>query len=576
MNTLYTNEKNVQILIALMKQHHIKKIVISPGGTNPTFVGSVQQDSYFELYSSVDERSAAYMACGLAAESGEPVALSCTGATASRNYIPALTEAYYRKLPVLAITSSQYSGKVGHLVPQVTDRSNPLPDIVKDSILMPTIHCEDEEWTCVVGANKALLELHRRGGGPVHINLETVFSKDFSVHELPEVRVIKRICYEDEFPILNENRIAIFVGNHIAWSEKLIQAVDTFCEKYNAVVLCDQTSNYSGGYRVMPSLIAAQSRYDSPLLNIDLLIHIGEISGAYLKIFPAKVWRVNPDGEIRDTFKKLSYVFEMSETYFFDKYAGLKNDSSQNTYLGEWKYERERIINKLPQLPFSNIWLSQQLVVHIPHGAAYHMGILNSLRSANLFELPKGVSGYSNTGGFGIDGPISTVLGASLANSQKLFFCVLGDLAFFYDLNSLGNRHIKNNLRILLVNNGGGAEFSLHKSHDYNVSLFTAASGHFGNKSQSLVRHYATDLGFEYMSASTKDEFLNQLPRFTTQELTESSMLFEVFVNNDDESVALNLVENIETTVGGTAKQVAKQVLGKKGAETVKKILSRR
>lgn len=45
------------------------------------------QDSWFEMYSSVDERSAAYMACGMAAESGEVVVLSCTGATASRNYV---------------------------------------------------------------------------------------------------------------------------------------------------------------------------------------------------------------------------------------------------------------------------------------------------------------------------------------------------------------------------------------------------------------------------------------------------------------------------------------------------------
>ena len=97
----YTDEKNIQILIALLKAHGIKKVIASPGTTNMTFICSIMYDSWFEIYSSVDERSAAYMACGLAAESGEPVCLSCTGATASRNYIPGLTEAYYRKLPIL-------------------------------------------------------------------------------------------------------------------------------------------------------------------------------------------------------------------------------------------------------------------------------------------------------------------------------------------------------------------------------------------------------------------------------------------------------------------------------------------
>ena len=103
----YTSEKHTQILIALLKAHNIRKIVASPGTTNICFVGSLQSDPYFEIYSSVDERSAAYIACGLARESGEPVVLSCTGATASRNYAPGLTEAYYSNVPVLAVTSTQ-------------------------------------------------------------------------------------------------------------------------------------------------------------------------------------------------------------------------------------------------------------------------------------------------------------------------------------------------------------------------------------------------------------------------------------------------------------------------------------
>ena len=76
------------ILLALLKAHGIRKVIASPGTTNIALVASMQQDPYFQMYSAADERSAAYMACGLAAESGEPVVLSCTGATASRNYLP--------------------------------------------------------------------------------------------------------------------------------------------------------------------------------------------------------------------------------------------------------------------------------------------------------------------------------------------------------------------------------------------------------------------------------------------------------------------------------------------------------
>ena len=158
---MYTTERNTQMLIYLMKKHGVRKVIASPGTTNICFIGSIQEDPYFEIYSSVDERSAAYIACGLAAESGEPVALSCTGATASRNYVPGMTEAYYRKLPVLAITSSQHSGKIGQLIPQVTDRGRPMNDIAKLSIQIPKIHDEEDEWACGVAINNALLELFR-------------------------------------------------------------------------------------------------------------------------------------------------------------------------------------------------------------------------------------------------------------------------------------------------------------------------------------------------------------------------------------------------------------------------------
>ena len=101
----YSDERNTRILIALLKAHGIRKVVANPGVRNISFTGSVQNDPWFEVYSGVDERHSAYLAVGMAAESGEPVVLSCTQATASRNYLPAMTEAFYRKVPVLAVTS---------------------------------------------------------------------------------------------------------------------------------------------------------------------------------------------------------------------------------------------------------------------------------------------------------------------------------------------------------------------------------------------------------------------------------------------------------------------------------------
>ncbi|MEX6209539.1 thiamine pyrophosphate-binding protein [Providencia huaxiensis] len=149
----------------MLKAHGIRYVIASPGNTNTAFIGSIQKDPFFTIYSSVDERSAAYMACGLAAETGEPVVISCTGATASRNYAPGMTEAYYRKLPVLAITSTQPVSRIGHHVAQVIDRSVISNDIANLSVNLPVIKDEEDFWDCEIKVNQAILELTRRGGG---------------------------------------------------------------------------------------------------------------------------------------------------------------------------------------------------------------------------------------------------------------------------------------------------------------------------------------------------------------------------------------------------------------------------
>lgn len=579
MNTFYSAEKNTQILIALLKHHHVQKVVASPGATNVCFIASIQSDPYFKIYSCVDERSAAYLACGMAAESDEPVLLSCTGATASRNYIPALTEAYYRKLPILAVTATQHCGRIGNHIPQVIDRSTPLKDITVFDAQIPTIHDRDDEWAYSVIMNRALIALRDHGGGPVHINLTTQYSDDFSVKQLPSVQVIDKLSLEDELPTIDNgfNRIAIFVGAHIKWSESLVKAVDEFCEKYNAVVFCDQTSNYHGKYRCFYALLSYQ--VNSTLYNkIDLLIHIGEVSGSYLRIKPRQVWRVNSDGVVRDSFQKLRYVFEMSEEAFFNKYNSIENKTKSTEFYEFCKNQYDYVYQKIPELPFSNMWIALMMHDKLPQNSALHLGILNTLRSWNFFETPNNITGFCNTGGFGIDGVTSSAVGASLVSPEKLIFCVIGDLAFFYDLNSIGNRHIGKNLRILVINNGVGAEFKLYS---HRVARFgddgdycMAARGHYGNKSKTLLKHYATDLGFDYLSASTKEEFTNQLPTFLSKE-NDKSILFEVFTDSKLESDSLYAMERLVSDASGVTKTVVKKILGKKGIETIKSVINR-
>lgn len=580
-NFKYTNERNVQIVIALLKAHGIHRVIASPGTTNMTFVVSIENDPWFQIWSSVDERSAAYLACGMAAETGEPVVISCTGATASRNYMPGLTEAYYRKLPVLAITSTRGNHQVGHLIDQQIDRRKLPNDIAMESVTIPMVKDSEDERFCEIEANKAILALKLNGGGPAHINLYTRYSQDFSVTEIPHVNAIYRhTIFDQKLPdIPKDGKIVIFVGSHANFSERLTAAVDKFCATYDSVVLCDHTSGYRGKYEVHYQLVCGQQQWHSPLANANLCIHIGEVSGNQFNVYAAHTWRVSPDGALRDTFGNLRRVFIMPEEEFFERYA--EDDVSHTELLEAMTAEVDNIKEKLPELPFSNIWMAQQMCNKLPKGCELHLGILHSLRSWNFFKLPAGIQAKCNVGGFGIDGGLSTMIGASFVQPEKIFIGVFGDLAFFYDLNVIGNRHVGNNVRILLINNGKGNEFRNYNHPCYflgeEADMYVAAAGHYGNMSNKLVKDYATDLGYEYLAASNKNEFNAVVDRFLIPEVTDKPMILEVFTQTEDESNALeqilNVISDTKLVIRNSIKHTAKNILGKNGYEIVRKIV---
>lgn len=262
--------------------------------------------------------------------------------------------------------------------------------------------------------------------------------------------------------------------------------------------------------------------------------------------------------------------------------AMAKEENGDDSYLMSCLNMEKRILGKLPELPFSHIYVASRLHDKIPENSVMHLGILSPLRSWSYFRFHPTVDIYCNQGGFGIDGNLSSLIGASLIHPEKLYFGVVGDLSFFYDINSLGNRHIGNNLRVLLINNSLGAEFLLFKQTNIitcvnDIESYISAENHFGNQSSVLVRHYAEDLGFEYLSASSKEEFDKVYPRFVTPELAEKSMIFEVFTHVKDENDALKRMWNIEIdkSLKGTAKKVVKFLFGHEGMNTIKFILKK-
>lgn len=562
----YTDEKNAQILIALLKAHGIKDIVISPGATNDCFVLSVQDDPDFKLYSAVDERHAGYLACGMAQETGRPVVINCTGATASRNYMSALTEAYYRKLPVIALTCSQHSSHIGQLYPQMTDRIHVPADVVNVSVQCPIPHTSEEEWACQLNVNRALLETSRHGGGPVHINLETGYNGSYTAEKLPDVTKVSRVVATDlEWPAIDkEARVVVWIGSHSPFTEEGKRAIENFALAHDAVVLTDLTGNYNGEVAIRPALLLSQKGVRANPgygeLRPDLIIHIGEMSGDYPTMnyltSQAPVWRVNEDGELRDRLHGLTTVFEMPEQVFFKYYAG--ESSGRSVYRDHWKAAVASVRERVPNdIPFSNLWLASQLANRLPGGSHLHLGILNPLRCWNMTDANP-VRAFSTVGGFGIDGGTSSMLGAALKANDVMHFGVFGDLAFFYDLNALGNRHLPKNLRILLVNNGEGGEFTVPdgiadnpncgaRVHDY-----IAAQGHYRQQSRTLVRHLAEDLGFSYLAAASKEMFEANVEKFTSAE-SERPVIFECFTDVAEDRAALAAYKQISPFVGNAS-----------------------
>ena len=135
---------------------------------------------------------------------------------------------------------------------------------------------------------------------------------------------------------------------------------------------------------------------------------------------------------IENISKCYSNTFELEEEIFFKRYAEQSfRERKGNNCFEEWSRELARLRAEIPELPFSNVWMAQQTLPLIPENSALYLGILNSLRSWNFFDKPDGVEVYANTGGFGIDGGISSLAGAALASPEKLFFGITGDFGFF-------------------------------------------------------------------------------------------------------------------------------------------------
>lgn len=569
--------ENARIVISLLKKHNIRYIVLSPGGSNIPIVQGVQQDPFFKCYSVVDERSAMYFAIGLYLKTGEIIATSCTSAQATRNYVPGLTEAFYKHVPVLAITMSKHPRYLLQDYMQCPIQTSLPVDAVKASYSLPYINNDNDRAQCIRTANEAMLELTHNGNGPVQLNIEELdnetwqFSNDL---ELPDVRCIKRYVNVDVANDLKNKKILIVIGEHRVFSDSEKSAIEKFCDHHDVVIYSDHISNYHGAYALnanLRAMIMSQDAFDTQY-SPDILITFGGLTGDYgifnllLRSKISEHWRIDVDGKVVDTYNKLTRIYQMEVDDFFN---GVKtsNYSFEHSYYNRWKQLVDNS-NHNVEVPFSNLYAAQQLHYRIPANSTMCFAILNSLRVWSYFPLHESIDCYSNVAAFGIDGCLSTMIGTSVV-SDKLTFLITGDLSFFYDMNALGIRHIKNNLRVLLVNNNGGAEFKMgNLETKTDVSSFISAAGHF-----KTAKGWSETNGLKYLCAKNKDEFLAVVDEFL--EGSEKPILLEIFTEASNERKANGLIRtaNFEGTkaenVKNSIKKVLKQTLG---ADTIDKL----
>lgn len=568
---MFTTEKNVQIVLVLLKQHGIKHIVISPGGTNIPIARGVQNDPFFTCYSIIDERSAMYFAIGLALELGEPVATSCTSAQATRNYIPGLTEAFYKHVPILAITMSKHPRYTYQEYMQAPDQTSLPSDAVKKTFALPIVDSQDDELQCVRMVNEAMLELTHRTPGPIQLNIPSNDRHDYSVLELPSIRTIRRyMSWEDKWDApLKGKKIMIVIGESRPFTNQQTASIESFAASHNALVYVNHLSNYHGKYAVRANLALYGMNYSifRDTYKPDILITIGGFTGDYPLLGKLATgsqeefehWRVSEDGNIVDTYTKLTKVFECPFEIFFNRLSN-KNPQIEHSYFELWKnLEKKQTIPD--NLSFSNMYAAQQLHDELPEKSNLHLAILHSLRCWSFLPLKPSITCYSNVGAFGIDGCMSAFLGQSVA-SDELSFLIIGDLSFFYDMNSIGIRHLKNNVRILLINNYGGIEFKLSRSpgskFGSETDLYTSAGGHNGTG----AKNWAESNNFKYIKAGTKDEFLQHKDTFVNK--SNKPILFEVFTTQEEENEALEQIAIANKTQNGPIeKKEGKSLIGK-------------
>lgn len=516
-------------LAAMLTQRGIRKLVVSPGSRNAPVVSVLCRLAGMECFTVVDERSAGFFALGMAQQSGEPVALSCTSGTAVLNYGPAVAEAYYQRIPLLLLTADRPPEWVDQADGQTIRQNRVFELHVRKSVSLPAeVNTMDDLWHAGRLCSEALNALNWPVAGPVHINLpfrEPLYNLPKTLSTAPkDIRVAKGAFMPDhsELEFLADQwnlsrRKMILVGQMMP-DEKIQLELDRLADDPSVVVLTETTSNVHN-----PRFVSVIDRSLSLMTDPsdyypDMLITIGgQVVSKRIKAFLRKAedlqhWHIDPVEVHPDTYQHLRLSIPAQPSVFLPLFTGVAVPQ-RSDFADRWhklqQMSRHLHENYLSRCGFADLKVFELIFRNLPEDYDLQLSNSTPVRYAQLFEHPKGRRQFANRGTSGIDGNVSTAAGAAYASKNHTLL-ITGDLAFFYDTNGLWHKHLSPKLRIIVVHNGGGGIFRFidGPSDSGLLERFFEASHQTG------VGGIAQTFGIEYYYADDEQGFEDQLAHF--------------------------------------------------------------
>ncbi|MBX2909774.1 MAG: 2-succinyl-5-enolpyruvyl-6-hydroxy-3-cyclohexene-1-carboxylic-acid synthase [Chitinophagales bacterium] len=532
-----TSHLHVQLIADYLHKRGVRHVVICPGSRSAPFVIALNEYPAIKKYVIADERSAAYFALGIAQQIHFAVAVICTSGTAALNLVPAIAEASAQALPLIAITADRPEEMHWRGENQTIEQKNIFIDYIpeKSAINFKPLRMLKDFTDKLLEMDETLMIVHDEPSFPAHWNVEIpepLYER--AGEEIPpynlsdseaDLDLIHQILGGNEDLLLEEwenaERILIICG-YAQFTPQVIQQLKHLSENQNIVIVSEHASNLPFQQNETWNLDAllTQMKPDSeknyaPDLVITLGRHIlsKKLKQLIKKNKPRWHFHVSSHGEAWDQFyleDKFDF-FKTGNSLFLSKLtnAKLAREEFKQAWINLRTQTQQHTQSFLSKAPFSDLKVYESIYSQLPSGTNLQLGNSTPVRYAQFFNLPENTKVNANRGTSGIDGCLSTAVGAALTH-HSLTVCIIGDISFFYDSNALWNKYLSPNLRIILINNGGGNIFRLLSGPE-TVKGF---EDYFEAQHNLSAKYLAEMYGLQYYFCESQGELNTQLPDF--------------------------------------------------------------